>query len=157
MQPVRSDDVQSQLRALQTALSINKSELARVLRVSRPTVCEWIDGGQPSAESISRIRTVLGLLSESRVSANNPLFPRFVRSRVEAGDTPILDLLCEEAIEGTPIRKAIRCAKALGDAIDSERERREARLRAAGFEEPDFQQRKTNLARNVALMRWPRE
>ena len=155
MQPVRSDDVQSQLRALQTALSINKSELARVLRVSRPTVYEWIDGGQPSAESVSRIRTVLGLLSECRVSAK--LFPCFVRSRVEAGDSPLLDLLCEEAIERAAVKNTVRNAKALGDAIDSERERREARLRAAGFEEPDFQQRKANLATNVALMPWPRE
>ena len=48
-------------------------------------------------------------------------------------------------------------AKALGDAIDSRREEREERLRAAGFEEPDSEQRKANLATNVALSPWPRE
>jgi len=46
-------------------------------------------------------------------------------------------------------------AKALGDAIDAEREEREARLRDAGFEEPDAEQRRANLATNVALMEWP--
>ena len=30
-------------------------------------------------------------------------------------------------------------------------EEREARLRGAGFEEPDAEQRKANLAKNVAL------
>ena len=49
-------------------------------------------------------------------------------------------------------KDVIRRAKALGDAMDGEREEREARLREAGFEEPEAEQRKANLATNVALM-----
>ena len=70
--------VADQVRELQTALSVNKSELARILRVSRPTVYDWLDDGQPNADNVSRIQTVLRLLSGCRVSASNPLFPRFV-------------------------------------------------------------------------------
>ena len=144
-----------QVRELQTALSINKSELASILGVSRPTVYDWLNGGQPNALNRSRIRTLLRLLSESRVSANNPLFPRFVRSRLEPGNQTILDLLSEETIDEATAKNLIRSAKASGDAIDVQREEREARLRAAGFEELDAEQRKANLATNVALLAWP--
>jgi len=149
--------VADQVRQLQTALSVNKSELARILRVSRPTVYDWLDDGQPNAENVSRIGTLLRLLRESRVSSASPLFPRLVRSSLESGGRPLLEALGEETIDEANLRSAIRWAKALGDAIDSRCEEREARLCASGFEEPDAEQRKANLATNVALTEWPRE
>jgi len=148
--------VADQVRELQTALSVNKSELARILRVSRPTVYDWLDGGQPNPGNVSRIRTLRRMLRESRVTPANPLFPRFVRFALEPGGRALLDGLVEETIDEAAVRSALGRAKALGDAIDAEGEEREARLREAGFEEPDEEQRKANLATNVALMEWPR-
>ena len=156
-QPISTLPIARQIRELQAALSVNKSELARILRVSRPTVYDWLDGGEANADNRSRIRTLLRLLSESRVSANDPLFPRFVRSGLEAGDRSLLELLGEEAIDEVTAKDVIRAAKALGDAMDAQREEREARLREAGFEEVDDEQRKANHATNVALIEWPRE
>lgn len=149
--------VADQVRELQTALSVNKSELARILRVSRPTVYDWLDDGQPKADNVSRIRKLLRLLREFQVSAANPLFPRFVRSAQEPGGRSLIDVLVEDAIDEAVVRRAVEKVKALGDAIHSRSEEREARLRAAGFEESDDEQRKANLATNVALMEWPRE
>ena len=97
------------------------------------------------------------LLKQARVSATNPFVPRFVRLPVEPGNHPLLDLLCEETIHEATVKDAIRNAKALGDAIHSRHERREVRLRAVGFEDPDAEQRKANLASNVAIMEWPRD
>ena len=148
--------VADQVRELQTSLSVNKSELARILRVSRPTVYDWLDDGQPNPANVSTIRTLRRILRESRVTPANPLFPRFVRSALEPGGRALLDVLAEETIDEAAVRSAVGRAKALGDAIDAEREEREARLRNAGFEEPDTDQRKGNLATNVALMEWPR-
>ena len=146
-----------QVRELQAALSVNKSELARILRVSRPTVYDWLEGGEPNADNRLRIRTLVGLVSECRVSANNPLVPRFVRFALAPGDRSVLELLGEEAIDEVTAKDVIRRAKALGDAMDAEREEREGRLREAGFEEVDAAQRRANLATNVGLMEWPRE
>ena len=118
-----------QVRELQAALSVNKSELARVLRVSRPTLYDWLDGGKPNADNRFRIRTLLRLVSESRVSANDPLFPRFVRSAVEPGDRSHLELLGDERIDEVTAKAVIRTAKALKDGMDAQREEREGRLR----------------------------
>ena len=148
-QPMSTLPIARQVRELQAALSVNKSELARILRVSRPTVYDWLDGGEPNADNRLRIRTLLRLVSGSRVSADDPLFPRFVRSGLESGERSLLELLGEEAIDEVTAKNVIRRAKALGDAVDARREKREARLREAGFEEPDAEQRRGNLATNM--------
>lgn len=152
IQPLSTLPIARQIRELQTALSINRSDLARILGVSRHTVHDWLDGREPNPDNQSRIRGLLRLLSESRVSANNPLFPRFVKAPLEPGNHVLLDLLSEEKIDEATAKNLIRRAKAFGDAIDAEREQRETRLREAGFEEPDEEQRRANLATNVALM-----
>ncbi len=149
------DEWVPQVRELQAALSISRSELVRILRVSLPTIYDWLDGDEPSPDDRSRIRTLVGLLAECRVSARSPLFPRFVRSAIELGDRSLLELLREKVIDEVTVKGVIGRAKAMGDAIDARREEREARLRKAGFEEVDDEQQKANLARNVALLRWP--
>ena len=136
-QPISTLPIARQVRELQAALSVNKSELARILGVSRPTVYDWLDGGEPNADNRSRIRTLLRLVSGSQVSADDPLVPRFVRSGLESGDRSLLELLGEEEIDEVTAKSVIRRAKALGDAMDAQREEREARVREAGFEEVD--------------------
>ena len=155
-QPIITLPIARQVREIQAALSINKSELSRILGVSRPTVYDWLDDGEPNADNQARVRTLMRLLAESGVSADNPLFPRFVRSALEPGNQILLDVLSEETVDEATAKNLIRRAKAVGDAIDAEREAREARLREAGFEEPDEEQRRENLATNVALLEWPR-
>ena len=147
--------VARQVRELQAALSLNKSELARILRVTRPTVYDWLDGGEPNADNVARIGQLLRLVAQARVSSRNPLFPRFVRSPLDAGGQALLDLLGDEVIAEPAVRDAIHRAQGLGDAMDSRRRQREARLRAAGFEEADDETRAGNLETSVALKPWP--
>ena len=149
--------VARQVRELQAALSLNKSELARILRVTRPTVYDWLGGGAPNADNVARIGQVLRLVSQARVSSRNPLFPRFVRSPLDPGGQALLDLLGEETIAESAVKDAMHRAKGLGDAMDTRRRQREARLRAAGFEEPDEEMRTSNLAASVPLRPWPRD
>ena len=155
-QAIATLPIARQVRELQAALSVNKSELARILRVSRPTVYDWLEGGEPNAGNRVRIGRLVGLVARARVSGNEPLFPRFVRFPVEAGGRNLLELLGEEVIDEVAAKSVIRRAKGFGDAIDAQREEREARLREAGFEEVDPEQRRANLATNVALLEWPR-
>ena len=148
--------VARQVQELQAALSVNKSELARILRVTRPTVYDWLDGGEPNADNVARIGRLLRLVFQARVSSRNPLLPRFVRSPLDSRGQALLDLLGEETIAESAVRDSIHRAKELGGAMDTQRRQREARLRAAGFDEPDEETRKRNLETNAAFMPWPR-
>ena len=135
--PISALPAADQIRELQAALSLNKSELARIVRVSRPTVYDWLGGGEPNADNRSRIRTLLWLVVRSRVSASDPVFPRFVKSALEPSDGILLDLLGEETIDEASARNLMRRAKAMGDAIDAGREEAEGRVRGGGFEAVD--------------------
>ncbi len=149
--------IADQIRHLQTALSVSKSELARILKVPHPTIYEWLDGRDPNDTNATRIRQLAGFLDRTGISAKHSLFPRLVRESDALGTPPILDLLSLEPFDETRVLEALKEAKAMGDLIDAERAEREAWLYDADFEEVSTEQRKKNLALNVALMSWPRE
>ena len=107
------------------------------------------------ASNVAGIVELLRPVSQAPVSSRNRRFPRFVRSPLNAGSQAPLDLLGEETFVEPAVRDAIHRAKRLGEAEDTRRRQREARLRTVGFEEPDDETGTRNLATNVALMPWP--
>lgn len=71
--------VEDQAREVLAALSLNKSQLAEVLGVSRPTLYDWIERKEPNTSNSQRINTLLRLLAREGVTASSPLNVRFVR------------------------------------------------------------------------------
>ena len=148
--------VVDQLKELCAALSLNKSQLARIMCVTRPTIYEWYEGKDPNAVNCERIRTLLRVLKRSTVSGAMPLNARFVRQPTGSAEPSLLDLLSEHRLDKERVARAVQRARDLGAAASRKRESREDRLRALGFEDPSGNQRKEQLARNVALQDWPR-
>ena len=71
--------VPEQMQELQAALSLNKSQLLRVLQVSRPALYDWFRGKEPNPANAGRLHALLRCLSRARVSGASPLNARFVR------------------------------------------------------------------------------
>ena len=143
------------MQELQAALSLNKSQLARVLRVSRPALYDWLRGREPNAANAERAHILLRCLAQARVTAASPLNARFVRQPADFAGPALLDILGEEQIDEGRVVAAIKQARALGDAAARRRAAREERLRNLGFEDPGHEQRTEQLARNMALRDWP--
>ena len=148
--------VVDQLKELRAALSLNKSQLARIMCVTRPTIYEWYEGKDPNAVNCERISTLLRVLKRSTVSGAMPLNARFVRQPMGPAEPSLLDLLSEHRLDQERVARAIKRARQLDAAALRKRENREDRLRALGFEDPSGNQRKEQLARNVALQDWPK-
>jgi hypothetical protein len=149
--------VADQAREVLAALSLNKTQLADVLGVSRPTLYDWLDGKEPNASNAQRLVTLLRLLTGAGITSASPLSPRFLRQALSEGGTKLLDALSAESIDEQLVLSLMREAKGLGEQAESRRVSREARLRALGFEEPSEQQRRDQLARNVAMLEWPKD
>lgn len=143
--------VADQLKELCAALSLSKSQLARILRVTCPIACEWYEGKEPSSTNSERIRIVLGVLMRSAVSGARPLNARFVRQPLDRDEPSLFDLLCEDRLNEEHITRGLQRARDLGSVACRKRENREHRLRALGFEDPSVERRREQLARNVAL------
>ena len=145
------------LEELMAALSLNKSLLARILRVSRPTIYEWFAGNVPKLANEERIQGILSILEQGSVSASAPLNARFVRRPCTGGSLSLVDLLANERIDAERAIAAINDVRALTEDAERRRREREGRLRDLGFEDPGPDQRREMLARNVALLEWPKE
>lgn len=149
--------VVEQLAELMAALALNKSLLAKVLRVSRPTIYEWFAEKQPKRENDERLQGILTLMARASVSASSPLNARFVRRPSSVGEPSVVDLLCEDHIDSTRAIAAMGEARILTERDQRQRRDRERRLRDLGIEEPSPDRRRETLARNVGLLEWPKE
>ena len=141
------------IQELQAALSLNKSQIARVLRVTCPTLYDWLQGREPDAADAERLRTLLRMLARAGVSGADPLNARFVRRPVGIQDPSLVDLLCEERIDEDRVVHVIGHAQALADSASRRRTAREARLHRLGFDDPGDEQRRRQLATNMALLK----
>ena len=148
--------IADKVRNLAAALSLNKSQLARILRVTRPTVYSWLQGQEPDTANTDRLHNFLRSLSLAAVSGTMPLNARFVRQRPETGEPSLLELLSEEEPAWDRIVEALKAVRRLGDLADQEQAALEDRLRSRGFEEPDAERRREQLAKNMALKPWPK-
>ncbi len=89
------------------------------------------------------------------MSSSSPLNARFVRHPVESGAPSLVDLLGEKQMNENRLVEVMKQAQRLADMASQRRESREDCLRLLGFEEPGREQRRDQLARNVALKDWP--
>jgi len=98
-----------QVSLLQGALSFNRSQVAEVMQVSRPTLYGWIAGAEPGPQKSRRMLTLLGLVSRAGLSAERPLLPRFVRHPLSEQGTSLLELLRQDAPpEGPCLRTLVQ-------------------------------------------------
>lgn len=147
--------VVEQMQELQAVLSLNKSQLARILRVSRPALYEWFRGKEPNASNTDRLHALLRCLARARVSGTSPLNARFVRQSPDIDRPALLELLSEERIDEARVVSAIEQAQALEHEATRRRTVREEQLRELGFEDPGREQRRKQIASNMALRNWP--
>ena len=125
------------------------------MHVTDPTLSEWYQGKEPNATNTERIRKLLRLLERAAVCGANPLSSRFVRRPIGVDGPSILDLLRRDPLDEERVVRAFERARALGVAASRRRAAREDWLRSLGFEDPGSEQRREQLALNVALQDWP--
>lgn len=146
----------AQARELLAALSLNKSQLAQVLHVTRPTLYDWLDGkASPSTANGERLALLLQLLAREDVTSSVPLNARFVRQAISPGEPSLLDVLGADPFDGDRVAVLLRQARALTERASEDRRTREQGLRQLGYEELSREERRERLARNVALRDWP--
>jgi hypothetical protein len=107
-------DVTEKLSYVQDQLSLNLSDTAAVLRVSRPTVYAWLrNDSKLQAHNIRRIDRLYAMAAEWRGLCSAPL-GRYVRRIVHNGSS-ILDLLSEANLNESAIRAAFSLARRVMD------------------------------------------
>jgi hypothetical protein len=146
--------VADQAREVLAALAINKSPLADILCISRPTLYSWLDGSNPTPGNSDRLLTVLRLMLKTNIQGTSPLNARFVRQPLSEDGMSILDLLKGDQQDENQIIEMLNRARDLSDKVARSRESRETHLRNLGYEDPSIEEKAKRLAQNAAMMEW---
>lgn len=98
-------DAQEKLAGIRRYLSLTVSDLARVLRVGRPTVYSWLhDEASLRAEHAHRLEAMYKIAREWRTMSTKPV-GSYLKAPTASGDT-LLTLLSARALDSSAIRSA---------------------------------------------------
>ena len=105
---------------ISSALGLSKSDIARILGISCPTLYSWIKGtGEPSGiDNPKRLRTLGELTGEICKESKRPLYHRFVEEPLPNQTSSILALLLAEHWDLNQLRQLLSEARALTSARD---------------------------------------
>lgn len=105
----RRISAEEQVDAIQDALSLTVADMAKVLRVSRPTIYAWLRGNVAAPRdgvTAERLRSVYRLASEWKEQSD--LQPgRFVRVPIQENLPSLFDLLCASTLDEKAIREVM--------------------------------------------------
>ena len=107
-------DISRQLAFVRHYLSLNTTDLAKVLLVERPTVYAWLDGRwDPKQENKSRIRKLYQLARSWQEMSRQPI-GKLLREPVGDG-TCLLDYLVRNSLEIAAINRVLELVRAMAE------------------------------------------
>ncbi len=148
--------VANQAREVLAALALNKSQLADILRVSRPTLYDWLDGKEPHPAKAERMVALLRLLGRTHISSATPVNAKFVRQPIDERGVSLIEELGSEKWDESHVEGLLNEARKLSEMLEANRLQREDRLRGLGYETPSDEQRRELIGQTVAMLDWPK-
>ncbi len=112
--PTSQVDVRERLGGLKRYLSLNVSDLARVVGVERPTIYAWLDDrSEPHRSNLRKVDQVYRLAQAWRSMSSVPI-GKYLRESL-ADSPPLLELLTSAELDEYAIRYAFSQIKAMID------------------------------------------
>ena len=140
-----------QIREILAALSLNRTQLSKILGISRSTLYDWLNGEEPNPHNEHRISRLVSLLSVLGISSNNPINQRFVPQNSCPGWGSLFVLLSDHLQSESKLIASMEEAHAL-----SEQSRSRIHQHTLEFDEPTMDQKRENLNLNMSLLDWPK-
>lgn len=130
-------------------LSLNKSQLAGILKISRPTLYSWFEGTAPNPENSDRLLTILRLMAKVGIHGTSSLNARFVRNPLSTNGNSLLDSLKAEDWNEEKLLQGFKTAKELTQRAATELEAWKEDFRKRGYHEPSIEEQRQTLNQNL--------
>lgn len=142
-----------QLLMLRRVLNLSITDVARILRVERPTIYEWLAGGSPRPNNLRRINDVSSLAQYWGNLSAPP--PRHFLNAAVLGYRSLLDVLSAEPINVGMARAAI--GRLCNFIREGQRKSVTEITRAHGFAAPSDETRASRRRRVIRIASHERE
>lgn len=134
---IQATSIPAQLAAIQQFFGLTKSDLARILHITRPALYAWFDEtSEPNAENARRIQSLYALVDTAEAMNRRPLFHAYIERPVASLSRSLLDALSENHINPEEIRTMTTVIRKMTEARDA-RIRKSRRLEAGIFSETE--------------------
>ncbi len=147
--------VRERLVAIRHYFGLSVSDLARILRVGRPTVYSWMrEQSLPNRKHVERVESLASLAEAWRLASRHPIGPQ-LRSRVK-GSKSLLEHMSEEELDEQAMRRTFTTIKARLEQqqVRAIRDQSPAEYaKSRGFAEVPRRLFKRNLARVIGSSR----
>lgn len=101
-----------QLQVISQVLGLSKSELARVMRITRPPLYDWLKGkSAPKDENARRLSTIAKLMDKIAPEDGPPLFSLFVTEPLQEGSPSLLECLQQEGLDPVLLERLLLAAR----------------------------------------------
>lgn len=141
-----------QLQVISQVLGLSKSELARVMRITRPPLYDWLKGkSAPKDENARRLNTIAKLMDKIALEDGRPLFSLFVTEPLQESCPSLLDCLQQETLDPPLIEGLLETAWEMTKQRDQRLSAFEAEL---GTSASSSESRDARLDLNLTQLEW---
>jgi transcriptional regulator with XRE-family HTH domain len=137
--------ISEKITAIKERLGLNVKQLSQVLGVQRPTVYQWLKGGEIRQSNRARVNDVFELSSDWTRHCQLPV-GSLVSQDLEEGES-LLELISKERLPHQAIRSAfeVLCPLVEEASVKAKQESLSDRLRAKGFSRPPKEVQDANV------------
>jgi transcriptional regulator with XRE-family HTH domain len=141
-----------QLQVISQVLGLSKSELARVMRITRPPLYDWLKGkSAPKDENARRLNTIAKLMDMVAPEDGRPLFSLFVTEPLQEGSPSLLECLQQESLDPPLLERLMLAAR----EMTAQRDQRLSAFEAeAAPRSSTPKSRDTRLDLNLTQLEW---
>lgn len=128
--------VSEKVTSIKERLGLNVKQLSQVLGVRRPTIYQWLKGGDIRPTNRERVNEMLELSSEWSRLCELPL-GSFISEDLDSGES-LLELISQEQLSRREIRSAFEVLAPLVEASNAKKKQESLsdRLKAKGYTRP---------------------
>ncbi len=100
--------VPSLVRMILGSFGLSKSDLAKILGITRPALYAWLDGkSEPNVENIKRLKAMYDIIKEWPDTRKQPLFHAYIERPVAGNTQSLIEMLSASSIEVEKVRTII--------------------------------------------------
>jgi len=101
--------VPSQVRMILDSFGLSKSDLAKILGITRPALYAWLDGkSEPNIVNIKRLHAIYDIIKSWPDAQKQPLFHAYIERPIGGNSHSLIELLSAPSIDAEEVRSIIR-------------------------------------------------
>jgi DNA-binding transcriptional regulator YiaG len=106
--------VPSQVHMILDSFGLSKSDLAKILGVTRPALYAWLDGkSEPNVENLKRLHAIYSIIKAWPNAKKQPLFHAYIERPVGGNSHSLIELLSASSIDVEQVRALLRVIQSM--------------------------------------------